>query len=214
MTFSMKNIKHISFDLDGTLINSIPVMKQAWKETMVELGLAVGFENYKKYIGLKFDDIIKKLGLENITKEISLLYFKKTENLIDQIKLIEGVIETIDWLKKRDITTSIITSKPRKNAEKIIKIHNINVDLLLCGDDFSKGKPNPESGLVIIEKFKLNPLEIVYVGDMLYDLQFAQNLDVNFIHFCIEGENLLPKNLSNKIKTTSRFQEIKKIIFY
>ena len=76
----MKKIKHISFDLDGTLINSIPVMKQAWKETMVELGLAVGFENYKRYIGLKFDDIMKKLGLENISNEISLLYFKKTAN--------------------------------------------------------------------------------------------------------------------------------------
>ena len=210
----MKKIKHISFDLDGTLINSIPVMEQAWKETMVELGLAVGFINYRKYIGLKFDDIMKKLGLENMKNEISLLYFKKTAKLVDQIKLIEGVAETMDWLKKKDITTSIITSKPRKNAESIIKIHNIKVDLLICGDDFSKGKPNPEGGLVIIEKFNLDPLDIFYVGDMIYDLQFAQNLGVNFIHFCIEGENLLPKNLSNKIKTTSRFQEIKKIIFY
>ena len=66
----MLKVKHISFDLDGTLINSIPGMKQAWSETILELGLAVGLDKYKKYIGLPFTDILRKLDMDRIEKEI------------------------------------------------------------------------------------------------------------------------------------------------
>ena len=73
----MLKIKHISFDLDGTLINSIPAMQQAWSETMLELGLAVGFDQYKKYIGLPFSSIMKKLNLDKIEKKNRNIVFSK-----------------------------------------------------------------------------------------------------------------------------------------
>ena len=93
----MLKIKHISFDLDGTLINSIPVMQQAWSETMFELGLAVGFKEYKKYIGLPFSQIIEKFGMGKIENEIESLYFHKTKKYSNQIKSHEK-LTIIFWL--------------------------------------------------------------------------------------------------------------------
>ena len=81
----MKKVKHISFDLDGTLINSFPIMRQAWGETMLELGLAVGFDSYKKYIGIPFHNIINNLSLSGIKNEIEILYFSKTKKLSNQV---------------------------------------------------------------------------------------------------------------------------------
>ena len=35
---------HISFDLDGTLINSIPLMKLSWENVSSQLNLGIGWE--------------------------------------------------------------------------------------------------------------------------------------------------------------------------
>ena len=45
----MSKIKHISFDLDGTLIDSLPIMKVAWESSMVALSLNCGFSECKIY---------------------------------------------------------------------------------------------------------------------------------------------------------------------
>lgn len=208
----MLKVKHISFDLDGTLINSIPGMKQAWSETILELGLAVGFDKYKKYIGLPFTDILRKLDLDRIEKEIETLYFRKTKILASKVKLNYGAIDILEWCKSRNISTSIITSKPRENAENIISINKLSVDLLICGDDYKIGKPMPENGLRVLEKFNINASDMVYVGDMIFDLQFAQNLEAHYIHFINEDENLLPNNIVNKVNIIKNLLEIKGLV--
>ena len=208
----MLKVKHISFDLDGTLIDSFPVMKQAWSETMFELGLAVGFDNYKKYIGLPFKDILEKLNLIRMENEIKTLYFHNTKKRLKQINLINDANKILNWCKKAKISTSIITSKPRANAEIIISNNHLDVDWVVCGDDNKKGKPFPDPGLQILENFTINADQILYVGDMIFDLQFAQNLGAHFIHFNNQKENYFPKNLANNIYTISKLIEIKKLV--
>ena len=208
----MLKVKHISFDLDGTLINSFPIMKQAWAETMAELGLAVGFESYKKYIGIPFNNIIDNLNLSSMKNEIEVLYFSKTKKLSNQINLTDNAKEILYWCNETGFSTSIITSKPRANAELIISEKRLEVDILICGDDLKNGKPHPDSGLKILDKFNLNANHILYIGDMIFDLQFAQNLGAHFKHFNNNGENILPSNLVNNVNTISNLIEVKQKI--
>ena len=208
----MLKVNHISFDLDATLIDSYSVMHKAWSETMFDLGLAVGFDEYKRYIGLPFSKIMEKLGLERIESEIKVLYFKKTKNYADQINEVQGAHEVLEWCKKNKITTSIITSKPRANSKAIISKKKLNVDYVITEDDLKNGKPFPEPGLKVLEKFNINAKNMLYVGDTIFDLQFAQNLGAHFIHFTNKGENSLPKNLVNNINSISNLIEIKQIV--
>jgi len=207
----MLKINHVSFDLDGTLINSFSVMRRAWSETMFELGLAVGFDEYKRYIGLPFSRIIEKFGMEKIENEISALYFHKTKKYSDQINIVHGAADILDWCKQNEMTTSIITSKPSVNTQAIVSKKKLNVDFIISGDDLKNGKPFPEPGIKVLEKFDINAENMLYVGDMIFDLQFAQNLGAHFIHFTNEGENFLPKTLVNKVRSISKLMEIKKI---
>ena len=207
----MLKVNHISFDLDGTLINSFPVMRQAWSETMFELGLAVGFEEYKKYIGLPFSRIIEKFGMGKIENEIKKLYFNKTKNYSSQIDTVQGATDILEWCKKNEMTTSIITSKPRVNTQAIVAKKKLNVDFIISGDDLKFGKPFIEPGIKVLEKFDINVENMLYVGDTIFDLQFSQNLGIHFIHFTNEGENLLPKTLVNNVMSISKLMEIKKL---
>ena len=65
----MKN-KLIIFDLDGVLINSISNMKFALLSTEKKMNTKLNFNQYKKYLGLPFDDIMKKMKIKTDIDQI------------------------------------------------------------------------------------------------------------------------------------------------
>ena len=206
---SVAKAKHVAFDLDGTLIDSIPVMKVAWESSMASLNLDCSFSEYKKHIGIPFPRILELLNLSTYEKDLSKLYFSHTKSLTGEVKTFYGARDLLNWLGEVGISTSIITAKPRKNAEFLCSKLNIPVDFLVCGDDHSHGKPNAFVADAVLKKFDVLPREVLYVGDMAVDFQFAINVGMRFVFFDGNGKNQLPENIVNKFKTVSCLTELK-----
>ncbi|MDU8929416.1 HAD family hydrolase [Alisedimentitalea sp. MJ-SS2] len=208
----MKPIKHVSFDLDGTLINSFATMKIAWEAATDELNINCGFEEYRRYVGLPFPKILQMLGLSNSLIELNELYFAGTRRLYDQIPVIDGANELIDQCRAQGLGTSIITSKPRKNSEMILEKFGFAVDKLICGDDLTKGKPDPMAGILLCEEFSVDPEQVLYVGDAIFDFQFALNAGMQFVMFADHGENRLPGNMLNPVETVDELKQISRYL--
>ena len=204
----MSQIKHISFDLDGTLIDSFPIMKVAWESSMVALNLNCEFSEYKKHIGVPFPEILELLNLSSYEKNLSKLYFSHTKRLTGDVKVFHGAHDVFDWASRASISTSIITAKPRENAELLCNKLNIPVNFLVCGDDHQYGKPNAFLADAVLEKFEVLPSEVLYIGDMVVDFQFALNVGMNFVFFNGNGINRLPDNVVNQIETISCLTEL------
>ncbi|MDA9242704.1 HAD family hydrolase [Amylibacter sp.] len=204
----MSKIKHICFDLDGTLIDSFPIMKVAWESSMAALNLNCKFSEYKKYVGMPFPTILELLDLSGYEKELSKLYFSNTKRLTEDVKTFYGIHEVFNWASKVGISTSIITAKPRENAEFLCNKLNIPIAFQVCGDDHRHGKPNAFVADAVLKKFDVLPSEILYVGDMAVDFQFALNVGMRFVFFDGNGINKLPENLVNEIETISCLTEL------
>lgn len=201
-------ISHVSFDLDGTLVDSIPIMRTAWKETMLTFGLTIPFSSYAKLIGLPFPDIMRSLDLTDFLPDIQLVYFNNSKKYADQIAVLDGAYEVLQKLIKMNMSTSIITSKPRLAAEPLLARLNIVIDNLICGDDYTLGKPYIEPGKNLLTKIETPACQLLYVGDMIYDLQFAQNCGFQFIYYTNGGRNSLPNNLKNKYTEVASLSDI------
>lgn len=204
----MLKFKHISFDLDGTLIDSFPIMEVAWESSMKILNLNCGFSEYRKHIGVPFPAILKLLNLSSYEKDLSGLYFSHTKRLAGDVKTFYGVHDVFTWADQMGITTSIITAKPRENAEMLCDRLNIPTGFLVCGDDHIHGKPNAFVANAVLEKFEVLPDEVLYVGDMAVDFQFALNVGMKFVFFDGNGINRLPTNIVNQIDTISCLTEL------
>lgn len=204
--------KHIIFDLDGTLINSFPIMEEAWKVVSQKFNLKIPFQEYKKFTGLPFDKIMEKLGLSNSKKIIAELYFNETKKKSKKIKLSKGAKELILFLNKKGYLISIITSKPRKNFEPIKKLIPKCVELILCSDDTNFNKPDKNLIKFLLSKYPNKTYNLTYIGDTIFDLQFCINSDVNFIFFSDNGYNKIPKNLINKIKSVDKLLKLKQML--
>ena len=201
--------KHIIFDLDGTLINSFPVMEKAWNKVIKKFNLNIPFNEYKKFTGLPFDKIMEKFNLSKITKEIKSFYFSETKKRANQITLINGAKKLITILKNKGYKISIITSKPRKSFNSLKKLLPKNIDLILCSDDTNFEKPDKRLINVYLKKCNVKINQLVFIGDTIFDYQFSVNSKINFIFFSNNGQNKLPKNLVNKIKSVDKLLEVR-----
>ena len=124
------NIKHICFDLDGVLINSLEIMESSWLEAAQKYKLDINFNSYKKHIGIPFFDILYKLGIEeSYWEKIKKTYDEISTTEINNIKKYEGVDNLLDYLSSKEISYSIFTSKtktePMKFFLNILKIRNL-----------------------------------------------------------------------------------------
>ena len=204
----MPRIKHISFDLDGTLINSFPIMEVAWNASMEALSLNCNFLEYKKLVGMPFPKILELLNMTQYEQELTNLYFSHTKRLASEVQTFHGVQEVFSWASENGYSTSIITSKPRENAEILCRRLKIPVSLLVCGDDNRHGKPNAFVADPVLERFKVTPAEVLYIGDMAVDLQFAINVGMKFLFFEGDALNRLPRNIVNKVPSIAYLTEI------
>ena len=96
----MENLKLIIFDLDGVLINSLKNMEYALKNTNKRLGLNLKFSRYKKYIGLPFFEILRKIGVKKNFSEIEKSYKFFSKKKINKIRINKSTITEIKKLKK------------------------------------------------------------------------------------------------------------------
>jgi phosphoglycolate phosphatase-like HAD superfamily hydrolase len=193
---------HLSFDLDGTLINSIPLMKMSWENVNNILHLGIGWSKYKKNIGLPFDEICKNLNILELKEEVRKIYFAYNANNIDTIESMPGLSECLSWLQHSRTEWSIITSKPTSTALPILKKFSMFPNVLITSDDTRTGKPTLLPATRLLDLLGGEERNFYYVGDTLTDHLFSVNASFKFIEFKndMDSENGLSLSSSNLIK--------------
>ena len=179
----MKNRKFsfFIFDLDGVILNSNSNMNKSWTKTSKDFGLNIKFSSYKKFIGLPFKIILKKLKVKDKFLEIEKYYKDQSIKNSNNLKLFSGVKKTLHILKKKKIQFSIVTSKDLERSKKILKRFKINPSSLHCPNAHFRGKPYADHLNHAIKKNKFNKQLTCYVGDTHVDYLSSKNARIDFI---------------------------------
>ena len=114
-------IKHVCFDLDGVLINSIEVMELSWEASCRKFNIDIPFSRYKEHIGIPFFDILELLDIEKSKWEgIKDSYDYISTSELDKVFKFENIDNMFKTLKNKDLSYSIFTSKTRKRTDEIL----------------------------------------------------------------------------------------------
>ena len=180
--------KHISFDLDGTLVHTVPEYRYEIVPRVVkELGGKIDDKRHidKFWFESGRDEVIKNhFGLEPAA---FWALFRKTDSADKRsphTRAYDDAERTFRKLKSVGKIVSIITGAPHYLAQmEISKLNDAPYDFYLSVTDSEFiEKPNPESLLFVIEKLKFEPKETVYIGNSNEDAYFAKNAGVDFIY--------------------------------
>ena len=200
----------IVFDIDGTLTDSVKVHQKAFSEMLIEIGVKninKEFKSFKHHT----DSYIAKEIYENNQKSIfsdkKMNEFESGLNeKINKVNINEilGAKELIKKLEKEtDLGICYATGSLRRPAEHKLKSIGINFeDIQLVASDkilereniVQKAIQNAQSHYGI-EKFD----RIISVGDGLWDLLTAKNLDIEFIGVGLKNKETLIENGAKKI---------------
>lgn len=173
-------IKNITFDLDGTLIDSYKTIFKAAERTLLYLGIKeqlIEKEFYKR-IGHHFMDIFQELNIPVLNFEEFIQIYKKIYfDYIDDSKKYPGLLETLDFIRNKKIYISLLTTKGQDQADKIIDYFNLRnyFSIVMGRRDKIANKPSAEPLLFICNELKVMPNETLMVGDTELDIQCGKN---------------------------------------
>ncbi|WP_111640767.1 HAD hydrolase-like protein [Marinimicrobium alkaliphilum] len=180
-------IEHVAFDLDGVLIDSLPLMEKSWMHAMNKLSLGYKFDEYKKGIGKPFGDILSDMGIpEKQHDDIRMFYNEFSMENRDLIQINPAIIELLGRLKRSGVKLSVVTSKERARAVEIIRsfFGDEIFDCHVSPEDVSsgRGKPSPDPLLLSCAAVGVDPYKTIYVGDMEVDKESAHRAGVHFVY--------------------------------
>ena len=120
----LSDFEAVIFDMDGVLIDSEPLWKIAMEEVFSGLGSRLKKEDFQKTVGLRIDEVIHYWNIKENwgvrdESEVEEAIIVKMESLIAaQPAALEGVIDTLNYLKLRNIPIGLATS----SSSRLIKV--------------------------------------------------------------------------------------------
>lgn len=169
----MKMIKGIIFDMDGLLIDSEASTYKLYQKVFIEHGLTLDKNFYLDLLGTNEAKIIRSIAeVFNSENEARLIVNKVHEELntlfeVEGVPVKTGVFKLLNYLEKHSIKKAVATSSSRQRAIKILKSAGLYdfFDVIVCGDEVSVGKPNPEIFIKATNELCLVPEEVLVFED-------------------------------------------------
>jgi HAD superfamily hydrolase (TIGR01549 family) len=176
----LKKIRHVCFDLDGTLIDSLNTIYNSSVKTLRQLNIKddIKKEDFRLLMGHHFVDIFNTLKIPVTDIEHFIEIYKKNYfSFINESELYPGTEKTLEFLKEKNISISLLTTKIQEQAEKIIKHFNLQnyFNEIMGRRPNIPVKPNPEQLLEICSSLKVQPEETLIVGDAELDITCGKN---------------------------------------
>ena len=175
---SMSKIEAVLFDLDGTLLDSFPDflasleninVKSSSKKIDESVVRANVSDGSSKLLKLVFDIDTDDKAFDEHKRNFLNEYER---NILMYGNLFLGVSDLLNFLLDKKIPYGIVTNKPRKYTEIILKKSSLlrQSKVVICCDDGFKSKPNPEGINHACNILGVPNSKCIYVGDHENDL--------------------------------------------
>jgi HAD superfamily hydrolase (TIGR01549 family) len=188
-------VKATIFDIDGTLVDSVDLHAEAWKETFRVFGSDIPFETIRDQIGKGSDQLLpvffSQQELQSFGKALETYrasLFK--EDYLPRVRAFPKVRELFERILgdgKRIVLASSAKGDELEAYKEIAGITDLIKDET-SADDVEKSKPHPDIFQVALNKLaEIHAEEVLVIGDTPYDAKAAGKIRLRAIGFLSGG---------------------------
>lgn len=177
MTDSIRSWDAVLFDVDGTLIDSIPFIVESFQHSFNHhLGHPHDVESILSGIGIPLETYFSAWPPE-LAHALMATYLEYNLAHVSQgIAIFSQVPAMLQGLRRKGLPLGIVTSKRLAALEPTLQDFDLDgyFDLIMTKEDTHRHKPDPEPLLEAMRRLGLSdPSRVLYVGDSIHDLECA-----------------------------------------
>jgi pyrophosphatase PpaX len=168
-------LEAILFDLDGTLLDSVPLILDSFRHAFAAVGEQLPPPaELARAIGIPLRSFFGSLGTSASQVEALVAAYRAytLAHHDTRVGAFPGVVETVGEVRRRGLRTALVTSKSGPTARRGLEVTGLAdaMDVVVSCDDVTRPKPDPEPALQAVERLGVLARRAVFVGDSLHDL--------------------------------------------
>ena len=182
------------FDLDGTLIDSVPDLAQATNDMLTTLGKSTyPIETVRNWVGNGSRMLVERALVGSVEVAEGQLSKEEADHaekvFFDAYAKVSGdntvaypnVSEGLKKLKQAGFTLALVTNKPIQFVPKILESFGWSelFTEVLGGDSLPTKKPDPEPLRHVCRTLQIAPEYAVMIGDSKNDIFAGQNANID-----------------------------------
>ena len=178
----------VLWDMDGTLIDSIPYHLQAWQDVLRQINRTVEQQAWNQTAGMRNSEIIPLLFPDMSPAESAYVDQAKEERYRerieqDGIELLPGVAEWIQRFTAAGWKQAVASSAPPENVATIAHVLHLNgtFEAMISGADVQRGKPDPDIFLAAAQRLNVLPQHCLVIEDAATGIEAAHRAGMKAI---------------------------------
>ena len=187
----------VLFDLDGTLIDSVPDIARAVNRTLARRGCApVSEQNVRRWVGRGSRRLLRDafaaaspcaIDDEALDKALAEYFATYLSDCTSATTLMPGAAELVGALNEAGVRVAVVTNKPGAITSTVLNHFALLKSLASVkgGDSGLPLKPAPDALLRIGADLEIEPDDALMVGDSQHDVQAARAAGMRVI--CVNG---------------------------
>lgn len=162
----------ILFDMDGLMVDTEPLARQAWARTVAPHGHDISDDLYGRMLGRRTTEsaqlVLDALPLPVTRDE---LITRKTDQYLamieDGVPVMPGLWQLLARIEAQALPWGVATSTPRAVAEIVLGKLGVvgRYGALACGDEVAHGKPAPDIFLLAAARLDVAPVACLALED-------------------------------------------------
>ena len=188
------NYQGVIFDLDNTLVSS----SLNFKHIRAEIG-CTEHTDLLTYIE-QLPEVEAQAAMDIVLSH----EYQDAESAV----LMPGVVECLAALAEQNIKMAVVTRNCQHAAQLKLAKTGLEFDIVLTRDD-APAKPDPTALLQVADSWQVNPSQCIYVGDFLFDIQAADNAQMDSCLYIIDA---CPDYADTATHTIEHFSQLTKLV--
>ncbi|SHK52342.1 phosphoglycolate phosphatase [Halomonas caseinilytica] len=178
----LDGIRLVAFDLDGTLVDSVPDLAAAVDAALCDLGMpARGESRVRDWVGNGSMVLIERALRDALGRDADpercrqaherfLVHY--AQRPCNATRLYPGVREALETLRGAGMILVLVTNKPEAFIAPILEHFELAGHFSLClgGNSLVRRKPDPLPLTHAAEHFSISPANCLMVGDSRHDM--------------------------------------------
>ncbi|MFC8040914.1 HAD family hydrolase [Paenarthrobacter sp. NPDC057355] len=189
---STAKTRGVLFDVDGTLIDSSYFHAMAWWQAFRREGYDVEMSAIHRCVGMGGDRLIQSLvpeSTEELQEALKSSHSAVFSTFWPALRTFDAARDLLAACSEAGLAVGLASSAQDRDLEVSRKLLDAgsSIDAWTSSNDAKESKPAPDILEACLEKLKLTPKDVVFVGDAVWDVKAGSAIGIPVIALTCGG---------------------------